>query len=158
MLTSLYSIIAIMKSLLFGDFGSLSDWYRQRSLLLGILGRLAQAKRIPLSVPEVAKVFGVKPKTVYKNIKRNEALAARIQEMLKALAGCIIVPRRNVDKTILSLALDAHAPLEGIQRVLAYVYDGKAPQSIGYISSLLKRAGAFAEEVFERFKVRLAGD
>ena len=102
MLTSLYSIIAIMKSLLFGDFGSLSDWYRQRSLLLGILGRLAQAKRIPLSVPEVAKLFGVTPKTVYKNIKRNEALAAKIQEMLKALAGCILVPRRNVDKTICS--------------------------------------------------------
>ena len=58
MLTSLYSILAILESLLFGDFGSLSDWYRQRSLLLGILGRLAQAKRIPLSVPEVAKVFG----------------------------------------------------------------------------------------------------
>ena len=34
MLTSLYAIIAILKSLLFGDFGSLSDWYRQRSLLL----------------------------------------------------------------------------------------------------------------------------
>ena len=72
----------------------------ERGGTLGILGRLAQAKRIPLSVPEVAKLFGVKPKTVYKNIKRNEALAARIQEMLKALAGCIIAPRRNVDKTI----------------------------------------------------------
>ena len=142
MLTSLYSIIAILKSLLFGDSGSLSDWYRQRSLLLGILGRLAQAKRIPLSVPEVAKLFGITPKTVYKNIKRNEALAAKIQKMLKTLAGCILVPRRNVDKTILSLALDARAPLEGIQRVLAYVYDGKAPLSIDYISSLLKRAGA----------------
>ena len=100
MLTSLYSIFAILKSLLFGDSGSLSDWYRQRSLLLGILGRLAQVKRIPLSAPEVAKVFGVKPKTVYKNIKRNEALAAKIQEMLKALAGCIIVPRRNVTVSI----------------------------------------------------------
>ena len=154
MLTSLYSIIAILKSLLFGDSGSLSDWYRQRSLLLGILGRLAQAKRIPLSVPEVAKLFGVTPKTVYKNIKRNEALAAKIQEMLKALAGCILVPRRNVDKTILSLALDARAPLEGIQRVLAYVYDGKAPQSIGYISSLLKRAGAFAEEILNTISLR----
>ena len=102
----------------------------------------------------MAKLFGVTPKTVYKNIKRNEALAAKIQEILKALAGYILVPRRNVDKTILSLALDARAPLEGIQRVLAYVYDGKAPQSIGYISSLLKRAGAFAEEILNTISLR----
>lgn len=147
MLTSLYSILELLKSLLFDHSGSLTGWYRQRSLLAGILGRLAQAKKISLSVPEVAKIFNVSTKTVYKNIRQIAKLEARLQELLGSLAGCIIVPRKEADKIILSLALDAHAPLEGIQRVLSYVYGGSASRSIGYISDLLSRAGAFAEEI-----------
>ena len=147
MLTSLYSIFTILKSLLFGYSGSMADWYRQRSLLAGILGRLAQVKKISMSVQDVANLFKVSQKTVYKNMKRIMELESQIHELLASLDGCIIVRRKDIDKTILSLALDAHAPLEGIQRVLHYIYDGKASRSIGYISTLLNRAGAFSEKI-----------
>ena len=72
---------------------------------------------------------------------------------MRSLDGCIIVRRKDIDKTILSLALDAHAPLEGIQRVLHYIYDGRASRSIGYISTLLNRAGAFSEKILSRLLV-----
>ena len=150
MLTSLYSIISILESLLFGHNESQTAWYRQRSMLAGILGRLAQVKKIRLSVQEVAELFGVSQKTVYRNIKLISDIEAKIKELLNSLDGCIIVPR----KIILSLALDAHAPLEGIQRVLDYVYDGKASRSIGYISTLLCKAGAFAEKILSTISLR----
>jgi len=149
MLTSLYSIIATLITLLFGHRRSFSEWNRQRSLLAGILGRLAQERKIRLSIPEVAKLFHVSRKTVYKNINRIATMEARIQELIDSLAGCIIVTPKDVDKIILSLALDAHAPLEGIQRVLNHIYDGKGSRSIGYISTLLTRAGAFAEKILK---------
>ena len=66
--------------------------------------------------------------------------------MLPEVPGrCILVTPMDVDKSILSLALDAHAPMEGIQRVLERIY-GTSP-SIGYISTLLNRAEAFAEQI-----------
>ena len=154
MLTSLYSIFMILKSLLFGYSGSLADWHHQRSLLAGILGRLAQAKKISLSVQDVANLFNVSQKTVYKNMRRIAELESKIHELLEYLDGCIVVRRKDIDKTILSLALDAHGPIEGIQRVLHYIYDGKASRSIGYISTLLNRAGAFSEKILNTISLR----
>ena len=145
--TLLYSMISILTTLLFGHIGSRAVLFRQRSLLAGILGRLAQTKKLDLSVQAVSKIFSLSPKTVYRNIKVIAELEAKTKSLLQFLDGCIIVPRKDIDKIILSLALDAHAPLEGIQRVLHYVYDGKASRSIGYISTLLSKAGVLAEKI-----------
>lgn len=41
-------------------------------------------------------------------------------------AHCTMITSENIDKAILSLALDAHAPLEGIQRVLTCIYGREA--------------------------------
>ena len=154
MLTSLYSIIATMRTLLFGHRHSFLEWHRQRSMLAGILGILAKERKIRISIPDVARLFGVSRKTVYQNINRITEIEARIQELLDSLAGCIIVTPKDVDKLILSLALDAHAPLEGIQRVLNRIYDGMASRSIGYISTLLTRAGAFSEEILKTISLK----
>ena len=84
---------------------------------------------------------------VYGNIDRLAALEAKFQTMPENPVHCIMVTPKDIDKAILSLALDAHAPLEGIQRVLTCIYGREASRSIGYISELLTRAGAFAREI-----------
>ena len=154
MLTSLYSLITILKSILSGFSDSICSWRHQRFWLAGILGRLAQKKKIRLNVSDVAKIFSLSRKHVYTSINRVEALEAKLQKVLELLPNYIMVSPKEVDKVILSLALDAHAPLEGIQRVLSHIYDGKISRSIGYISTLLTRAGTFAEEILKNIPLK----
>ena len=145
MLTSLYYAIPILKSLFSGVCTSLPGRYHSRSLLMGILGRWAGQEE--MTITAIAKLFGVSRQAVYGNIDRLAALEAQFQTMPEVPAHCIMVTPKDIDKAILSLALDAHAPLEGIQRVLTCIYGREASRSIGYISELLSRAGAFAREI-----------
>ena len=145
MLTSLYYAIPILKSLFSGFCASLPGGYHSRSLLMGILGRWAG--RDEMTITAIAKLFGVSRQAVYGNIHRIAELEAKFQMLPETPAHCIMITPENIDKAILSLALDAHAPLEGIQRVLTCIYGREASRSIGYISELLTKAGAFAREI-----------
>jgi len=145
MLTSLYYAIPILKSLFSGFCASLPGGYHSRSLLMGILGRWAGHDE--MTITAIAKLFGVSRQAVYGNIRRLAALENKFQDMPENPGHCIMVTSKDIDRAILSLALDAHAPLEGIQRVLTCMYGEEAYRSIGYISELLTRAGAFAREI-----------
>ena len=145
MLTSLYYAIPILKSLFSGFCASLPGGYHSRSLLMGILGRWASQDE--MTITAIAKLFGVSRQAIYGNIRRLSELEAKFQTMPGNPVHCIMVTHKDIDKAILSLALDAHASLEGIQRVLTCIYGKEASRSIGYISELLTRAGAFAREI-----------
>ena len=145
MLTSLYHVIPTLKSLLSGSCMSLPGGYNSRSLLMGILGKLARQDEMTIS--SVANLFGVTRQGIYKNIHRLTELDAQIKELPSNITDCLLVTSQKIDETILSLALDAHAPLEGIQRVLTCVYGANGCRSIGYISTLLAKAGKFAEKI-----------
>lgn len=145
MLASLYHAITTLKSLLLGKCTSLPGGYNSRSLLMGILGKLASQDEMTIS--SIANLFGVTRQGIYKNINRLVALDAQIKELPSNITDCLLVTSQKIDKTILSLALDAHASLEGIQRVLTCVYGQENCPSIGYISMLLAKAGKFAEGI-----------
>lgn len=145
MLTSFYYPIRILKTLFSGFSTSLPNGVKFRSLLMGLLGRMAG--REDIAITEIANLFGVSRQAVYGNMDRVEAIEAHIQALPDVPFHCLMVTPKDIDKAILSLALDAHASLEGIQRVLTCIYGEKGYRSIGYISTLLNRAGAFAAEV-----------
>lgn len=145
MLTLLYHSKSILKSLLSGVSTSLPGGFSSRSLLMGIIGRWAD--HIDLPVTTIADAFGVTPQAVYRNINRLSKIEAKIDALPDIPADCIIITRRDVDKLCLSLALDAHASLEGIQRVLTTIGCNNTPRSIGHISEFLSKAGAFAAEI-----------
>ena len=124
MLTSLYYAIPILKSLFSGFCASLPGGYHSRSLLMGILGRWAGHDE--MTITAIAKLFGVSRQAVYGNIRRLAALENKFQDMPENPGHCIMVTSKDIDRAILSLALDAHAPLEGIQRVLTCMYGEEA--------------------------------
>ena len=119
MLTLLYHSKTILKSLLSGVPTSLPGGFNSRSLLMGIIGRWAD--HVDLPVTAVAEAFGVTPQAVYRNINRLQHLEAKIDAQPDLPADCTIITKRDVGKICLSLALDAHASLEGIQRVLTTI-------------------------------------
>lgn len=145
MLTSFYYPIRILKSLFSGFPASLPGRGKLRSLLMGLLGRMAGQEDI--AITEIANLFGVSRQAVYGNIDRVEAIEAHIHALPDAPFNCLMVTPKDIDKAILSLALDAHASLEGIQRVLTCIYGEEGYRCIGYISMLLNKAGAFAAEI-----------
>ena len=147
MLTSLYHITNAVKSLFSDSPASLTGGRSHRSLLMGMLGRLAAQKKIDAAMPEIAALFGVSPQAVHKAVRRAAALEAKLQALPGIPSDCIVATRRDMDKAILSIALDGHSSIEGIQRVLAIIYGEKFKPSTGYISTLLNRAGAFAAEI-----------
>ena len=145
MLTSLYCKILVPESLVSFFSAPWSNADRQRALVIGLLGQLAMQTDTNRTVQETADFFGITRQAVYKDMHGLAEKYAGIQVLPDAPARCIMVTPMDMDKAILSLALDAHAPLDGIQRVLNRIY-GTSP-SIGYISTLLNRAGAFAEQI-----------
>ena len=145
MLTSLYCKILVPESLVSFFSAPWSNADRQRALVIGLLGQLAMQTDTNRTVQETADFFGITRQAVYKDIHGLAEKYAGIQVLPDAPARCIMVTPMDMDKAILSLALDAHAPMDGIQRVLNRIY-GTSP-SIGYISTLLNRAGAFAEQI-----------
>ena len=147
MLTSLYHMISIVKSLFSESLASLPGGRSHRSLLMGMLGRLAAQKEIDATMPEIANFFGVSPQAVHKAIRRIADLEARLPALPEIPAGCIMATKKDVDKAILSIALDGHSSIEGIQRILARIYGEELRPSTGYISTLLNKAGAFAEGI-----------
>lgn len=147
MLTLLYHSKTILKSLLSGVPTSLPGGFNSRSLLMGIIGRWAD--HVDLPVTAVAEAFGVTPQAVYRNINRLSHLEAKIDAQPDLPADCTIITKRDVGKICLSLALDAHASLEGIQRVLTTIGCNNAHRSIGHISEFLSKAGAFAAEIIK---------
>ena len=145
MLTSLYRKILVPESLVSFFSDPLSDIGRRRALMIGLFGHAAMQKGIDRTVPETAEFLGITRQAVYKDIHGLAEKCAGIQVLSEVPGRCISVTPMDMDKAILSLALEAHAPIEGIQRVLDRIY-GTSP-SIGYISTLLNRAGAFAEQI-----------
>ena len=145
MLTSLYRKILVPESLVPFFSAPLSDTGRQRALMIGLLGHAVMQKGIDRTVLETAEFLGITRQAVYKDLHGLAEKCAGIQLLPEVPGRCIPVTPMDMDKAILSLALDAHAPMEGIQRVLERIY-GTSP-SLGYISTLLNRAGAFAEQI-----------
>lgn len=145
MLTSLYYPKEILKSLLSGVPTSLPGGFNSCSFFMGLIGKWADHVNLPVAV--ISEAFGVTPQAVYGNINRLAQLEARIDAQPDIPADCIILTQKDIDKIILALALDAHASLEGIQRVLATLDCKNTRRSIGHISEFLSKAGAFAAEI-----------
>ena len=145
MLTSVYYAIQILQGLFSGICVSLPGGYTSRSLLMGMLGKMAVNNA--MTITDMARLFGVSRQAVYWNIHRLSELADKIKPLEGKPVNCLLVTDQDIDKAILSLSLDGHVSIEGIQRVLPRIYGASAQRSTGYISGLLNRAGVFAEEI-----------
>ena len=145
MLTSLYYPKEILKSLLSGVPTSLPGGFNSCSFFMGLIGKWADHVNLPVAV--ISEAFGVTPQAVYGNINRLAQLEAKIEAQSDIPADCIILTQKDMGKICLSLALDAHASLEGIQRVLATLDCKNTKRYIGHISEFLSKAGAFAAEI-----------
>ena len=147
MLTLLYYSKEILQSVLSGVPTPLPGGFNSRSLVMGIMGRWAGCIELPVTA--IAEAFGVTPQAVYGNINRLQQIEAKIDAQPDLPADCIVLTPRDIDKLILASALDAHASLEGIQRVLAAIDCNNHPRSTGHISEFISKAGAFAAEIIK---------
>ena len=147
MLTPLYNEINVSKSPVSTFFPMLSLRCRWRSLMMGLLGWSAMHQDMGFDVSDIAALFKVSRQAVYKNIDRVEAMETELQPLSDKSVQCLVVTDIDIDKAVLSLALDGHSALEGIHRVLTCIYGADATPSIGYTSMLLNRAGAFAAQI-----------
>lgn len=115
--------------------------------MMGLLGWSAMHQDMGFDVSDIAALFKVSRQAVYKNIDRVEAMETELQPLSDKSVQCLVVTDIDIDKAVLSLALDGHSALEGIHRVLTCIYGADATPSIGYTSMLLNRAGAFAAQI-----------
>jgi len=146
MSTSLYNISAVLTSAN-NVMHPISSGYASaaRRLAMGWLAQAAIRKEVPISISEISQIFGVSVRTVYNSIRYVEGVAS-LPAMASFPANCIDVTKVVIDKAIIALALDAHSSIEGIHRLLPILLGENARRSIGYISELLNRAGAFAAD------------
>jgi len=147
MLTPLYNARENLKRLAEQNFSSTAfPFFNLWRIIMGILSWAASADRLSASVSDVADLFQVTPSAAYKNIRYAEEALANVGERSAEADDLIHVDKHLVDKTILTLALDAQAPIEGIMRALLRILGPRAARSKGYISQKLKEAGAFVKE------------
>ena len=148
MSTSLYNSNAVLNSPNH-VIAAISSRYacNNRRLTMGLLGQAAQRNEIPLTIPDIGNLFSVSVRAVYHSIEFVESLPGRIPSLTSIPINCLDVNKIMIDKAIIALALDGHSTLEGIQRLLPVILGPKAKRSIGYISGVLNRAGAFAAEI-----------
>ena len=76
MLTSLYNLKEILKSLLSGVPILLPGGFNSRSLMMGLMGRWSYHVDFPIAA--IAEAFGVTIQAVYGNINRLQQLEAKI--------------------------------------------------------------------------------
>ena len=143
MLTPFYNTTPVVKSI----FSPLRMQRNYQALLVGMVGLSAVRKDIGMTVSDVARAFQVSRQAVYKSITRIFNVESKARGLPDVPVHCVLVTKKDVDKAILSLALDGHSSIEGIQRVLTRIYGKDVSPSIGYISELLNKAGAFAAQI-----------
>ena len=88
-------------------------------------------------VTEITKESGMSREYVYQQKAQVEKYIETLNEA-KPEAEVLEIDRAFKERTILSLALDCSASLEGIQRFFEHVYKTKI--SIGTISGILKKS------------------
>ena len=97
-----------------------------------------------INVKEVMEEFGVCQSYAYKLKNLTCDWLNLISEHNENNCQCVRIDKRFIERTILSLALDASSPLEGIQRYMDANYGIHV--SIGKISGIISKAADKAEE------------